>query len=100
MANKVIRKKEFTIEGNIIHYSFTKSKRVIRNILALELYSIIGGMDMAISINIIIKIIMKQLNYAEIPIIICTNLYFLYNYLVKFGIIKEKKLIINIIAIQ
>ena len=68
--------------------------------LTLEFYGMVGDMDIAISINIIIKMIIEQLNYIEIPIIIYINLYFLYNYLVKFGIIKEKKLIIDIIIIQ
>ena len=35
-----------------------------------------------------------------VPTIVCTNLYLLYKYLVKLGITKEKRLIINIIAIQ
>jgi len=59
----------------------------------------INSINIAIFINITIKIIIKQLNYIKIPIIIYINLYSLYNYLIKFGTIKEKKLIINIIAI-
>ena len=43
---------------------------------------------------------MEQLNLLAIPIIIYTDLYSLYKYLVKLSIIKEKHLIINIIAIQ
>ena len=54
---------------------------------------------MAISINITIKIIIKQLGYIKIPIIIYIDLYFLYNCLIKFKTTKKKNLIINIIAI-
>ena len=43
---------------------------------------------------------MEQLNLLAIPIIIYTDLYSLYKYLIKLSIIKEKYLIINIIAIQ
>ena len=48
---------EFTIKGNLIHYSSTKSKRVTRSVLALEIYGMVGGVDMAIVINTIIKMI-------------------------------------------
>ncbi len=49
----------FKIKKNLIYYSLTKSKRVIQSILALEIYSIVGGIDIAISINTIIRIITK-----------------------------------------
>ena len=48
---------EFTIKGNLIHYSSTKSKRVTRSVLASKIYSMVGGVNMAIIINIIIRII-------------------------------------------
>ena len=54
---------------------------------------------MAFVISSTLKIIIKQFNLLAVPIIIYTNLYLLYKYLVKLGIIKEKYLIINIIAI-
>ena len=48
---------EFVIKGNLIYYSSTKSKRVTRSVLASKIYSIVGGVNMAITINITIKII-------------------------------------------
>ena len=54
---------------------------------------------MAIAIKTTLKIIINQLKLPIIPIIICTNLYSLYKYLVKLSTIKEKRLIINIIAL-
>jgi hypothetical protein len=42
--------------------------------------------------------ITNQLGLLIIPIIICIDLYLLYEYLVKLGITKKKQLIIDIIA--
>ena len=50
---------KFIIKGTLIYYSSTKSKRVTRSVLASEIYSIVGGINIAIIINIIIKIITK-----------------------------------------
>jgi hypothetical protein len=44
--------------------------------------------------------IMKQLRFFTIPIIVYTDFYSLYECLVKLGIIKEKRLIIDIMAIR
>jgi len=51
-------------------------------------------------VNTTIIIIIKQFNYEKIPIIIYTNLYFLYKYIIKLKITKEKQFIINLIAIK
>jgi hypothetical protein len=68
--------------------------------LALEIYGIIRGIDITIVINTIIKIIIKQLRFLQTLIIVYTDLYLLYKYLVKLGITQEKRLIINIIALR
>jgi hypothetical protein len=54
---------------------------------------------MVIIIRTTLKIIIDQLKLPIIPIIIYTNLYSLYKYLVKLSTIKEKRLIINIIVL-
>ena len=54
---------------------------------------------MAIAIGTTLKIITDQLELLIIPIIIYTDLYSLYKCLVKLGTIKEKRLIINIMAL-
>jgi len=54
---------------------------------------------MAIIIRTTLKIIIDQLKLPIIPIIIYTDLYSLYKYLIKLNTIKEKRLIINIIAL-
>jgi hypothetical protein len=59
----------------------------------------VGGVDMAIAIGTTLKIIIDRLKLPVIPIIIYTDLYSLYKYLVKLSTIKEKRLIIDIIAL-
>ena len=65
----------------------------------LEIYRIVGGVNMAIIIGTTLKIITDQLKLPIIPTIVYTNLYSLYKCLVKLSTIKEKHLIINIIAL-
>ena len=59
----------------------------------------VSGVNIVIIIRTTLKIIIDRLKLPAIPIIICTNLYSLYKYLVKLSTIKEKRLIINIIAL-
>jgi hypothetical protein len=65
----------------------------------LEIYKIVSRVDIVIVIRITLKIIIDQLELLIISIIIYTNLYSLYKYLVKLSIIKEKRLIINIMVL-
>ena len=60
----------------------------------------VGGVDMAISINTTIKMITDQLEFSHIPIIVCTDSYSLYECLVKLGTTKEKRLMIDIMALR
>ena len=65
----------------------------------LEIYRIVSGANIVIVIRTTLKIIIDRLELPIIPTIIYTNLYSLYKYLVKLSTIKEKRLIINIIAL-
>jgi hypothetical protein len=69
-------------------------------VLALKIYDIVRGVDMAIAINTTIKIITEQLGFPQTLIVVCTNLYLLYEYLVKLGTTQEKRLIIDIIVLR
>jgi len=59
----------------------------------------VSGVNIAIVIGTTLKIITDRLKLPVIPIIICTDLYSVYKYLVKLSTIKEKRLIINIIVL-
>jgi len=65
-----------------------------------EIYGMVGRVDMAIAIGTTLKIITDQLELPAIPTIMCTDLYSLYECLVKLGTTKEKRLMINIMALQ
>ena len=60
----------------------------------------VGRVNIAIAIRTTLKIIINQLELPVIPIIVYTNLYSLHKCLVKLSTIKEKRLIIDIIALQ
>ena len=91
---------EFVINGNLVHWSSTKSKRVTRSVLASEIYGMVGGVDMAIAIGTTLQMITDQLTLPTIPIIVCTDSYSLYECLVKLGTTKEKRLMIDIMALR
>jgi len=100
LANESYEDNTFTIKGNMMHWSSTKSKRVTRSVLASEIYGMVGGVDIAIAINATMKMITKQLDYPPPPIIVCTDSYSLYECLVKLGTTKEKRLMIDIMALR
>jgi hypothetical protein len=71
-----------------------------RNVLALKIYDMIGGVDILFAISFTLTIIIKQLGLLIIPIIVCIDSYFLYECLVKLGTTKEKRFIIDIMVIR
>jgi hypothetical protein len=68
--------------------------------LASEIYGIVKGVDIALAINSIIRMIIQQLDIPLSLIIMCTDSYSLYKCLIKLRTTKEKRLIINIIALR
>jgi hypothetical protein len=65
LANKASKDKDFKLKGNLIYYSSTKSKRVTRSVLALEIYGMVRGVDIAIAINTTIQMIIDQLDFPQ-----------------------------------
>ena len=101
MANKeAIGTDKCKIKGNIIYQSSIKCKWVTQSVLASKLYAIVHGVNIAIAINTTLKMITKQIGIEEIPTIICTDSFSLYECMVKLGTTKEKRLMIDIIAIR
>ncbi|CAE7221040.1 hypothetical protein PTTW11_11373 [Pyrenophora teres f. teres] len=90
----------FSIHGNIIHYSSTKCKRVTRSVLASEIYGMVNGFDIGIAIATTLRMITERLGISAIPLIVCTDSYSLYECLVKLGTTKEKRLMIDIMALR
>jgi hypothetical protein len=68
-------------------------------VLVSEIYGIVAGADLVYVISSIITKVIEQLGLLAIPIIVYTNSYSLYKYLVKLSTTKEKRLIIDIIAL-
>ena len=70
--------------------------------LVLEIYRIVGGVNIAKVLNTTINMIIKQLGseHTEIPIVVCTDSYSLYECLVKLGTTKEKRLMIDIMGLR
>jgi hypothetical protein len=51
LTNKSYNNNSFTLKGNLIYWSNTKSKRVTRSVLVLEIYGMVRGVDIALAIN-------------------------------------------------
>ncbi|KAI1674159.1 hypothetical protein L13192_00906 [Pyrenophora tritici-repentis] len=100
LVNESIDANTFTIQGNIIHYSSTKCKRVTRSVLASEIYGMVNGFDIGIAIATTLRIVTERLRIPKVPLVICTDSYSLYECLVKLGTTKEKRLMIDIMALR
>jgi len=70
-----------------------KYKRVTRSILASKLYNIAHGFN----IGGLVKSIINKALEIKVPLVVYIDSKSLYEYLVKLGTIREKRLIINII---
>ncbi|KAF7577809.1 hypothetical protein PtrM4_020490 [Pyrenophora tritici-repentis] len=100
LVNESIDVNTFTIQGNVIHYSSTKCKRITRSVLASEIYGMVNGFDIGIAVATTLRIVTERLRLPAIPLVICTDSYSLYECLVKLGTTKEKRLMIDIMALR
>ncbi|KHJ32066.1 hypothetical protein EV44_g3191 [Erysiphe necator] len=60
----------------------------------------VHGIDIAIAISSTLRLITNQLGIEDIPTVICTDSFSLYECMVKLGTTKEKRLMIDIMAIR
>ncbi|KAI0993994.1 hypothetical protein K3495_g14189 [Podosphaera aphanis] len=100
LGNETLGDGDFKLKANILHWSSTKFKRVPRGILASELYGMVSGIDMGISISTTLNMIIQQLKIDSIPVVVCTDSFSLYECMVKLGTTKKKRLMIDIMAIR
>lgn len=100
LANESMKNDEFLLYGNLIHWTSVKCKRVTRSVLASELYAMVLGADIANALSTTLNMITNQLCINNIPTIICTDSFSLYECMVKLGTTKEKRLMIDIMAIR
>ncbi|KDN66579.1 hypothetical protein CSUB01_12349 [Colletotrichum sublineola] len=54
---------EFTIKGNIVHFSLTKYKRVTQSVLASKIYAMVAGADIAHVITTTLAMVTDRLKY-------------------------------------
>ena len=100
LGNETTNNTSFTIRGNIIHWSSLKCKRITRSVLASEIYAMAHGVDITIAIKSTLNVIMDRLSLPHVPTVVCTDSLSLYECLVKLGTTKEKRLMIDIMAIR
>ena len=81
---------------NIIHWLFIKCKRIIRNVFTIKLYKIMHEFNL----NAVIKNIFTKIMQTDISLIFYINSKSLYECLVKFNIMQEKRLMINIMNLR
>ncbi len=84
------------IHINLIHWSSIKCKRVIKSVLAVELYVMINDFD----VEAIIKSIIERLLRISLSLILLTDSKFLYDCLVKLDTIAKKRLIIDLMCLR
>ena len=100
LGTESVKDAEFTIKGSIIYTSSIKCNRVTRAVLASELYAMVAGVDMLISLATTINMITDRLSIPRLPTVVCTDSLSLYECTVKLGTTKEKQLMIDIMAIR
>jgi hypothetical protein len=84
-------------KANIIHWFFTKCKRVIRSVLTIELYAMTHEFD---ADSVIKSIIQRILNIFFLLMILLTDSRSLYDCLVKLDITSEKRLMIDLMCLR
>jgi hypothetical protein len=83
-------------KANIIHWFFTKCKRVIRNVLTTELYAMTHEFDS----DSIIKSIIERILHIFLSMILLTNSRSLHECLVKLDTRSEKRLMIDLMCLR
>jgi hypothetical protein len=81
---------------NLIHWSSIKCKRVIRSVLATELYAMINDFD----VEAIIKSIIERMLHISLSLILLTDSKSSFDCLVKLETTSEKRLMIDLMCLR
>jgi hypothetical protein len=84
------------VKANIIHWFFTKCKRMIRIVLTIELYAMTHEFD----VDSVIKSIIQRILNIFLSMILLTDSRSLYDCLVKLEITSEKRLMIDLMCLR
>ncbi len=84
------------IKANIIHWFFTKCKRMIRSVLAAKLYAMTSEFDA----DSVIKSIFQRIFNIFLSMILLTDSRSLYDCLVKLDTTSEKRLMIDLMCLR
>jgi hypothetical protein len=84
------------VNVNLIHWSSIKCKRVIKSVLAAELYAMINDFD----VEAIIKSIIERMLHITLSLILLTDSKSLYDCLVKLDTVAKKRLIIDLMYLK
>jgi len=69
-------------------------------VLASEIYGMTNSVNIGFAITVTVNMIIKQINLLSIPLVVCTDSYSLYECIIKLGTTREKRLMIDIIALR
>jgi hypothetical protein len=84
------------VKANIIHWFFTKCKRMIRSVLAAKLYAMTNEFDA----DSVIKSIFQRIFNIFLSMILLIDSRSLYDCFVKFEITSEKRLMIDLMCLR
>jgi hypothetical protein len=84
------------VNVNLIHWSSIKCKRVIKNVLTIELYAMINDFDVAT----IIKSIIERMLHIFLSLILLTDSKSFYDCFVKLNTITKKRLTIDLMCLK
>ncbi len=82
--------------ANIVHWSSVKCKRVIRSVLAAELYALVHDFDL----DVVLKATLSAILDRFVFLVLCTDFKSLYDCLVKLDTTQKKRLMIDVMSLR
>jgi hypothetical protein len=82
--------------ANIVHWSSVKCKRIIRSVLAAELYALAHDFDL----DVVLKATLSAIFDRFVSLVLCTDFKSLYDCLVKLDTTQKKRLMIDVMSLR